>query len=186
MKIPLEKADLVQLFLRGDGSIKGLSFNYEDSDLADLGCCVAEPDCWYAFLRPQWLLFTPAPGRPLHRGFFPVDRISFAEILDGTETETRAIRMRGSLMFRLSANGLEIDLGRRGRREVIQLVEDASETELRGEIFGETKDRCIKNILKARRAFESCFGGDSVLSRWSKRVREIGKKASSLARKVER
>ncbi|KAL2280008.1 hypothetical protein FJTKL_12977 [Diaporthe vaccinii] len=112
MNIPLDDVDLVQLFLRPDGSVKGISFNYLDSDIADLGCCVAEPDCWFPFDQPQWLLFTPAPGRRVGRGFFPVKSISFADVLEDDEVETRAVRMEGSLVFRLSPNGLELDISR--------------------------------------------------------------------------
>ncbi|KAG6358930.1 hypothetical protein INS49_012450 [Diaporthe citri] len=113
MNIPLDDVDLVQLFLRPDGSVKGISFNYGDSDLADLGCCIAEPGCWYAFLQPRWLLFTPAPGghRVGGRGFFPVECISFGNVRDlGDGVETNAVRMEGSLVFRLSPDGLEIDM----------------------------------------------------------------------------
>lgn len=112
MNIPLEDVDLVQLFLRPDGSVKGLSFNYWDSDLADLGCCVAEPGCWHAFLQPEWLLFTPAPGHRVGRGFFPVESISFANVREDDEVETKAIRMEGELVFRLSPSGLELDISR--------------------------------------------------------------------------
>ena len=183
MEIPLKEVELVQLFLRGDNSVKGLSFNYEDSDVADFGCCEAEPGCWHAFLRPQWLLFTPAPGYPLKRGFFPVDSLNFAEALDGTETEMRAIKMQGSLMFRLSPNGVEIHIGHRGRRDVVQRAEAELETEQGGENVDGTKFMRSKRIFKkARKALKACFGGGSVLTRRSTSVREIGKWTGSLAK----
>lgn len=165
MNIPLEDVDLVQLFLRPDGSVKGISFNYRDTDLADLGCCVAEPGCWYAFLRPRWLLFTPAPGHRAGRGFFPVESISFANVRGDDEVETKAVRMEGSLMFRLSRNGLEIDIS----HDV--------------EVHGTTSRRGKRTFKQAARAVKGWLGKNCALSVLSKKARAIGNKARRLATK---
>jgi hypothetical protein len=109
--ILLDEVNLVRLVLRPDGSVKGISFTYEDADLAVLGSCEAEPDRWHVFFRPRYLLFTPAPGHRVGRGFFPIEGISFAEAIDGPQTESKAIEMHGSVMLHLSPSGLEMDLG---------------------------------------------------------------------------
>jgi len=109
--IPLDEVNLVRLVLRPDGSVKGISFTYEDADLAVLGSCEAEPDRWHVFFRPRYLLFTPAPGHRVGRGFFPIEGISFAEVIDGPQTESKAIEMHGSVMLHLSPSGLEMDVG---------------------------------------------------------------------------
>lgn len=152
MNIPLDDVELVQLFLRPDGSVKGISFNYFDTDIADLGCCVAERDCWFPFDRPQWLLFTPAPGHRVGRGFFPVKRISFANFLEDDEAETRAVRMEGSLVFRLSPNGLEIDINRNAG-------------------VYRTTPRCGKRVFKrATRAVQGWLGKHCALFRLSNKM----------------
>lgn len=160
MKITLDDVELVQLFLRADGSIKGISFNYKDSDFADLGCCVAEPDCWYAFYHPHWLLFRPTRGHRLDRGFFPVETICFADTHDDVpESKMRAIRMQDSLMFRVSPNGLDIGIE-----------------------FGPGKS----TFERAKEAFEEWFGRVFVLSRLSTKVRDIGKKGRRLTKRKMR
>lgn len=156
MNIHLEDVSLVQLFLRPNGSVKGLCFNYRDSDLAELGCCVAEPGCWSAWIQPRWLLFTPSPGHAVGRGFFPVKKISFAGTDDLPETGMKVISMWSSMMFRLSAGRLEIDIGRRTVR---------------------SGQRSFKRSL---RAVKGWFQKNSVLSQLSTKVRDVGNKASRL------
>lgn len=115
MNISLEDVNFVQLFFRSDGSIKGIRFDYGNSDSADLGCCMAtQPDGGRAFQRPQWLFFTPAPRRCFNRGFSRVERMSFSDTRDrGLEATMFPIRMLGSVTFRLSENPLENGLENR-------------------------------------------------------------------------
>lgn len=157
MNIHLEDVSLVQLFLRPNGSVQGICFNYRDGDMAELGCCVAQPGCWSAWIQPRWLLFTPSPGHAVGRGFFPVKRISFAETRDLPETGMKVISMWSSIMFRLSADSLEIDIGRRTVR---------------------SGKRSFKRSL---RAVKGWFQKNCVLSRLSTKVRDIGNKASRSA-----
>lgn len=42
MNTPLAEVILVRLFLLPDCSVKGISFTYEDGDMAALGSCEAE------------------------------------------------------------------------------------------------------------------------------------------------
>lgn len=157
MSIHLEDVNLVQLFLRPNGSVQGICFNYRDGDMSELGCCVAQPGCWSAWIRPHWLLFSPSPGHAVGRGFFPVKRISFAETYDLPDTGMKVISMWSSIMFRLSADGLEIDIGRRTVR---------------------SGRRSFKRSLRAVKGWfqKNCF-----LSRLSTKVRDIGNKASRSA-----
>lgn len=157
MDIHLEDVSLVQLFLRPNGSVQGICFNYRDGDMAELGCCVAQPGCWSAWIQPRWLLFTPSPGHAVGRGFFPVKRISFAETRDLPETGMKVISMWSSIMFRLSADSLEIDIGRHTVR---------------------SGKRSFKQSL---RAVKGWFQKNCVLSRLSTKMRDIGNKASRSA-----
>lgn len=179
MKIPPVHVDLVQLFLRPDGSVKGLRFDYRDGDWAHLGCCVAEPGCWYAFVQPSWLLFTPAPGHPVGRGFVPVKSISFANIRGDDETETIAIRMKGSLVFRISPDGLEIDTNRDAGvyGTTLQPPPPAISD-------GSRRDK--RTFKRVAGAVKSWLGKNCVLSVLSTKVRDIGNKARELATKKMR
>lgn len=157
MSFHLEDVDLVQLFLRPNGCVKGICFNYRDGDLAELGCCEAEPGCWSAWIQPRWLLFTPSLGHAVGRGFFPVKKIGFAGTHDLPETGMKVISMWRSIMFRLSPDGLEIDIGRRTVRS------------------GK------KSFKRSLRAVKGWFQKNCVLSRLSNKVRDIGNMPSRSA-----
>ncbi|KAK2615472.1 hypothetical protein N8I77_002223 [Diaporthe amygdali] len=151
MEIPLKDVVMVQLFLYADDSVKGISFNYQDTDIIDFGCCEAEPGGWFPFMRPEYLLFTPLSGHPVDRGFFPVECINFAASLDGTETQTNSIRMKGSLVFRLSINGLEIDArDEKDKKEVPLLIEAVQEAEKRRDTDAGTRTRCKRSFDRTR------------------------------------
>lgn len=162
MDIHLEDVSLVQLFLRPNGSVQGICFNYRDGDMAELGCCVAQPGCWSAWIQPRWLLFTPSPGHAVGRGFFPVKRISFAETHDLPDTGMKVISMWSSMMFRLSPDRLEIDIGRRTIR---------------------SGKRSFKRSL---RAIKGWFQNNCVLPRLVTKVRDIGNKSSRSARSLRK
>lgn len=162
MDIHLEDVSLVQLFLRPNGSVQGICFNYRDGDMAELGCCVAQPGCWSAWIQPRWLLFTPSPGHVVGRGFFPVKRISFAETHDLPDTGMKVISMWSSMTFRLSADSLEIDIGRRTVR---------------------SGKRSFKRSL---RAVKGWFQKNCVLSRLATKFRDIGNKSSRSAPSLRR
>lgn len=157
MDIHLEDVSLVQLFLRPNGSVQGICFNYEDGDIAELGCCMAQPGCWSAWIEPHWLLFRPSPGHPVGCGFFPVKKISFADTHDLPDTGMKVISMWSSIMFRLSPDKLEIDIGRRTVRS--------------------GKRSCKWSM----RAVKGWFQKNCVLSRLATKVRDIGNKSSRSA-----
>lgn len=162
MDIHLEDVSLVQLFLRPNRSVQGICFNYRDGDMAELGCCVAQPGCWSAWIQPRWLLFTLSPGHAVGRGFFPAKRIIFVETQDLPDTEMKVISMWSSIMSRLSADRLEIDIGRRTVR---------------------SGKRSFKRSL---RAVKGWFQKICVLSRLSTKVRDIGNKSSRSAPSLRR
>lgn len=190
MNIPLGRVKSVQLFLRPDGSVKGISFIYEDADLADLGCCEAEPDCWRLFFRPRYLLFSPMLGYPVGRGFFPVESISFAGDIDGPEPESKAVEMQGSVIMHFSPRGLQMDVGSEVvERNTVEHIELPHETERLETVVAQPTTtpeselqalnngmnlRYRKRVLKqVRKALKSWFGMRSVIAQLSTRVQQI-------------
>lgn len=197
MDIPLDDVELAQLFLRADGSVKGLSFNYGDGDLAELGCCVAELDGWFAFADPRWLIVKRAPGRTTSRGFFPAKSVRFADTRAGMGAGTEAIRMKGSLMFRLSPGGLEVGIGLPAAADPLWALEGARETVVRvraarpapepeqssEDVVG-TKAGCKRIVCeRARRALKGWIGMKAPLARLSTTIRKMRNRASKATKK---
>lgn len=197
MEIPLDDVELAQLFLRADGCFKGLSFNYGDGDLAELGCCVAELDGWFAFSEPRWLIVKRAPGRTTSRGFFPVRSVRFADTRAGMGAGTEAIRMKGSLVFRLSPDGLEVGNGLPAAADPLWALEGARETVVRVraarpapepeqslEDVAETKAWCKRKVCeRARRALKGWIGMKAPLARLSTTIGKMRNRASRATKK---
>lgn len=196
MEISLDDVEVAQLFLRADGSVKGLSFCYGDGDLAELGCCVAELDGWFAFVEPRWLIVKRAPSRATNHGFIPVKSVRFADTRVGTGPGTEAIRMKGSLVFRLSPCGLEVGISLPAAADPLRALEGARETVVRvraprparepeqssEDISGTKTGGKSKVSERARRALKGWIGMKAPLARLSTTIRNMRNRASRTTR----